>query len=80
MQLQYLRSAAGAADELHVRFNRLHLEWNPATITALLAFFRDARDDELVGRLRVVNFASVYHSRDLAFFDRPRARASRRVR
>ena len=52
----------------------------PSASLALLAFFRDARDDELVGRrLRVVNFAGVYHSRDLAF-DRPRARASRRVR
>ena len=45
----------------------------PSASLALLAFFRDARDDrtELVGRrLRVVNFAGVYYSRDLAF-DRP---------
>ena len=38
--IQYLASAADVPDELHVRFNHVHVEWNPRTVTALLAFAR----------------------------------------
>jgi hypothetical protein len=40
IQLQYLQTSGSASDELHVRFNHLHVEWNPMTVAALLAFVR----------------------------------------
>ena len=38
------RSEAGGESELRLHFNRLHIEWNPSTIAALLAFVRVSGD------------------------------------
>ena len=40
--LSYCNGGQHQLDELHLRFSRLHLEWNPETIAAVLAFFRVA--------------------------------------
>ena len=38
--LKYRSTLPGEPNELHVRFSRLHVDWNPETIAALLAFVR----------------------------------------
>ena len=47
-QLHYQGSgdASEVLDSLALRFNRLHLEWNPTTVAALLAFVRRPAEAE----------------------------------
>ena len=40
VHLEYHVRPEGQPDEMHVHFSQLHVEWNPETVAALLAFFK----------------------------------------
>ena len=44
------RSAEGVAAEVHLRFNHVHVEWIPSSVSALLAFVRDEEASSPISR------------------------------